>query len=169
MNYTPEQPPTPEGSGFPPELLARLEAEFSTYKGEKLTGTRDEYEKLVANRFSTQEEMDSALATEEKELSALESTQGISRLLNNFHLWWPGGVKRALIDRKGQQEGETEIIAKSKKLIADMDSCIREVGHSELTANDLTSMEGRQKHLPALATVYLAMRDKGYSRNELTS
>ncbi len=169
MNYTPEQPPTPEGSGFPPELLARLEDELSTYKSEKLLGTRDEYEELIRNQFSTRGEMDTMLSTEEKELSAMDSMQGVSRMLNNFHLWLPGGLKREVVGRKEKREEETQSITKSKKLITDVDACIRDAGYGELTADELASWEGRQKHLPELATLYLAMRDKGYERTELTS
>ncbi len=120
MDRIPEQPARLEQVEFPPELSARFSPEFETYREKKLQGSREEHALLFQKGIISREEMEQSLSAQERELAGLEEAGRISRVLNNFHQWWPGGQKQALTERKEKKEGETEIITKQRSQIADV-------------------------------------------------
>lgn len=114
----------------------------------------DIVDKILKNRRASREQ--------------LSLDQKASRLMNNFHGWWPSGMYR---------EGDLGKIklqrAGAQKLVSDLDSSIK--AHSisdeqlklvQTRAEDLTQ-EDRERKAKILATVFFDLIDMGYELIDL--
>ncbi|MBI2640501.1 MAG: hypothetical protein HYW91_01285 [Candidatus Sungbacteria bacterium] len=137
------------------ELQDRLDAEFAEYIEYRSSETRRGMVEAIKLGFGSEDDIESAVGRERKELVGLDPYRRVGRLLNNFSLWWPGGYYRTLFP--------------GHRIIADLDTAIRDGGLEEM-AGRMGRKEGleQEERVKILADIYIRMRDRGYNRAELT-
>ncbi|OHA00143.1 MAG: hypothetical protein A3C07_00265 [Candidatus Sungbacteria bacterium RIFCSPHIGHO2_02_FULL_47_11] len=151
------------------ELQRRLDIEFEEYKKVHLAEMRKEYEKLVKMDIMRTEKLESKLKKKQWEFSEMDLFQRNVAVLNNFHLWFPGGLYRSVqeeIKRRGNVNKDE--IEADERLINDLDEIIKKQGY-EAVAENIVKQEGagKEARLKMLADIYIRMRDKGYDRLRL--
>lgn len=151
------------------ELQGRLDAEFEEYTSRLLTGMRKELQEVAKIGFWKEEEIEPEVEKRRRELAEMDPYGRAGELLNNFYFWWPSGYYRELLaKRKIKNDEDQEKKAAAERLIKDLDEVIRERGY-EAMAQSVAKKEGdREARLKILADVFIRMRDKGYTRAELT-
>lgn len=137
------------------ELQERLDAEFEEYMEFRSSETRRGFREAARLGVIQEEGIELEVDKERKELAGLNAHGRVGRILNNFSFWWPGGNYRALFP--------------GRKIMDDLDAVIQEAGYGNIAEN-IGRKEGRdqEERIRILADVYIRMRDKGYSREELT-
>lgn len=137
------------------ELQERLDAEFAEYMEFRSSETRRGFREAARLGVIQEEGIEPAVDKEREELAGLDSYGRVGRILNNFSLWWPGGSHRALFP--------------GKKIMGDLDAAIQEMGYANIAENiGRKEALSQEERIRILADVYIRMRDKGYSREELT-
>lgn len=136
-------------------LQERLDAEFAEYMEYRSSETRRGFREVAKLGLGREEDVEPAVDKERNEIAGLDPYRRVGRLLNNFSSWWPGGYYRTLFS--------------GKKIMEDLDAVIQEMGYGNMAEN-IGRKEGldREERVRILADVYIRMRDKGYSREELT-
>lgn len=114
----------------------------------------------MINEYGIAPELTNKMLVETRtRLETLDWPGRIALLINNFHCWWPG--ESYYTEKTGEHAEPIEKV-KSDKLIADL-KIVRIAG-----GFDQNLPENRFERLAVLTDMYFRMRDKGYTRDELT-
>lgn len=151
------------------ELQPQFDIEFEDYKAANIAGLRKEYNQLVEMKVIKQEDIEPKLKNKEQEFLEMDIYKRIATIVNNFHLWWPGGYYRQLLlEREADNTANEEKIILDENMIKDLDELIRQQGYGSVAEN-IAKRENieRELRLKILLDIYLKMRSKGYERAQM--
>lgn len=145
-------------------LSAELNADFDFFAQADLAETAQGYEGLIEAKILTREEVQSMLATRQKQLTDMNLSGRMRELVNNFRFWLPDGQYRELAVKQKTEGGgnETELAVK-ERLVQDLDALIQARGYTQTLEHIGSTSGGYSEDVQkVLAEMYLAMRQKGY-------